>query len=116
MARVRATLPEADIAREWEVGTRMTPDYVRQIAERVAAALERNPEPAASDVAGAGLSPREHEVLRLVVAGKTNRAIGEELFISERTVERHVFHIMAKLHLDSRTGLVAWAVRHGVEP
>jgi predicted ATPase/DNA-binding CsgD family transcriptional regulator len=116
MARVRATLPEADIAREWEVGTRMTPDDVRQIAERVAAALERNPEPAASDVAGAGLSPREHEVLRLVVAGKTNRAIGEELFISERTVERHVFHIMAKLHLDSRTGLVAWAVRHGVEP
>ncbi|MGN6032138.1 MAG: response regulator transcription factor, partial [Thermomicrobiales bacterium] len=60
------------------------------------------------------LSPREEEVLHLLVAGRTNRAIGQELFISERTVEKHVLHIMTKLDLDSRTGIVAWAVRNGV--
>lgn len=59
-----------------------------------------------------GLSPREVEVLREVAAGKTNRAIGEALSISERTVERHVSNIFHKLHVSTRTAAAAWAFEH----
>ena len=62
----------------------------------------------------AGLSPRELEVLRLVAAGKTNQAIAAELFISERTVERHVSNILAKLGVGSRTAAAAYAFEHGI--
>ena len=61
-----------------------------------------------------GLTPRELEVLRLVASGATNRVIGEELFISERTVERHVSHIFRKLRVSSRAGATAYAYEHGL--
>lgn len=59
-----------------------------------------------------GLSPRELEVLRLVAAGETNRAIGEALSISERTVERHVSNIFNKLRVASRSAATAFAYEH----
>lgn len=59
-----------------------------------------------------GLTPRELEVLRLVAEGATNRAIGEELVISERTVERHVSHIFQKLRVSTRTAAAAFAYEH----
>jgi DNA-binding NarL/FixJ family response regulator len=59
-----------------------------------------------------GLSPREVEVLRLLVEGHSNREIGDQLFLSDRTVENHVGHILTKLNLDSRTAAATWAVRH----
>jgi DNA-binding NarL/FixJ family response regulator len=62
--------------------------------------------------AGHGLSPREIEVLRLVAAGATNRAIAEELVLSERTVDRHVSNILAKLRVPSRSAATAWAYEH----
>lgn len=68
--------------------------------------------PAAGD--DHGLTPREVEVLRLVASGATNRAIGEELYISERTVERHVSHILRKLQVSSRTEATAYAYEHGL--
>jgi DNA-binding NarL/FixJ family response regulator len=55
------------------------------------------------------LSDRETQVLRLVAAGKTNRAIGETLFISEKTVARHVSNIFDKLGVSSRAGATACA-------
>ncbi len=55
------------------------------------------------------LSEREAQVLRLIAAGKTNRDIGEALFISEKTVARHVSNIFDKLGVSSRTGAAAWA-------
>jgi DNA-binding NarL/FixJ family response regulator len=61
-----------------------------------------------------GLSPREVEVLRLVAAGKTNQGIATELFLSEKTVERHVSNILAKLGVGSRTGAAAYAFEHGI--
>ena len=56
-----------------------------------------------------GLSEREAQVLRLVASGKTNRAIADELFISEKTVARHVSNIFNKLGVSSRAGATAWA-------
>jgi len=60
------------------------------------------------------LSPRENEVLALVSAGKTNRVIAVELFISEKTVARHVSNIFTKLGLSSRSEATAYAFKHGL--
>ena len=59
-----------------------------------------------------GLSAREIEVLRLIAAGKTNHAIATELFLSERTVHRHVSNIFDKLGVHSRTAAVSYGIRH----
>jgi DNA-binding NarL/FixJ family response regulator len=55
------------------------------------------------------LSRREHQVAQLVARGLTNRQIAEELFLSERTVENHVQHILAKLGLRNRTQIATWS-------
>lgn len=59
-----------------------------------------------------GLSKRELQVLRHVAAGKTNRQIGSELLISERTVERHLSNIFTKLDLPSRAAATAYVYEH----
>lgn len=56
-----------------------------------------------------GLTGRELQVLRLVAAGKTNKAIGAELVVSERTVDRHVSNIFAKVGVSSRAAATAFA-------
>ena len=62
------------------------------------------------DVAGDhGLTPRQLEVLRLVAAGKTNREIATELFVSEHTIARHVQNIFSRLDVSSRTAATAYA-------
>jgi DNA-binding CsgD family transcriptional regulator/tetratricopeptide (TPR) repeat protein len=60
------------------------------------------------------LTPREAAVLGLVAAGRTNRQIGEELFISEKTVSVHVSRVMAKLDATSRTEAVSIAYQRGL--
>jgi two-component system response regulator NreC len=60
------------------------------------------------------LTPRETEVLRLIVEGYTNRQIGQELGISIRTVEGHRANISDKLGLHSRVELVRYARQHGL--
>jgi DNA-binding CsgD family transcriptional regulator len=59
-----------------------------------------------------GLSARELEVLRCLVTGKTNRAIADELCISEKTVARHVSNIFNKLGLSNRAAAIAYAYKH----
>jgi DNA-binding NarL/FixJ family response regulator len=59
------------------------------------------------------LSDRELDVLRLAAQGLTNRAIGAELGISERTVHSHLMNIFSKLHVNSRTEAAMKAVRMG---
>ena len=59
-----------------------------------------------------GLTARELEVLRLVAAGATNKAIAGELVLSERTVDRHVSNILAKLRVGSRAAATAFAYEH----
>jgi DNA-binding CsgD family transcriptional regulator len=63
---------------------------------------------------GTGLSPRERQVLWLVAAGSSNRAIATELVLSERTVERHMANIFRKLGVSSRTAATAYAYEHGL--
>jgi DNA-binding CsgD family transcriptional regulator len=60
----------------------------------------------------AGLTTREMQILALVAAGNSNRAIGAELFLSEHTVARHVQHILRKLGVRSRTAAAAYAFEH----
>ena len=59
-----------------------------------------------------GLTSRELEVLRLLAEGETNRAIAAELIVSERTVDRHVSNIFAKLGLSTRAAATAYAYKH----
>jgi DNA-binding CsgD family transcriptional regulator len=58
-----------------------------------------------------GLSPREKEVLQLIAQGRTNREIGERLFISQKTVGVHVGNILAKLDVSGRVEAAAVAIR-----
>jgi DNA-binding CsgD family transcriptional regulator len=68
-----------------------------------------------ADVA-AVLTPRETEVLALLAQGRTNRQIGAELYISEKTASVHVSNIIAKLAASGRTEAVAIAARRGLLP
>ena len=61
-----------------------------------------------------GLSERELEVLRLIALGHTNVEIGEQLFLSTRTVETHRAHIQQKTRASSRAELVRYAIDHGL--
>lgn len=60
------------------------------------------------------LSPRELDVLRLLGSGLSNREIGKTLYISERTVKKHVSRILTKLRVRSRTEAVVTAARRGL--
>ncbi|NJL27947.1 MAG: response regulator transcription factor [Thermoanaerobaculia bacterium] len=60
------------------------------------------------------LTAREIEVVRKVAAGKRNRAIANELFISEGTVKIHLHNVYDKLRCDGRLALVLWAKQHGL--
>jgi DNA-binding CsgD family transcriptional regulator len=63
-----------------------------------------------------GLSARELEVMRLLAAGKSNRAIAAQLFISEKTVARHVSNIFTKIGVSTRAQATAYAYEHGLQP
>jgi DNA-binding CsgD family transcriptional regulator len=64
----------------------------------------------------AGLSPREVEVLRLVADGLSNRAIAQQLFLSEKTVNRHLSNLFAKLDVGNRALAARFAVESGLVP
>jgi DNA-binding NarL/FixJ family response regulator len=93
-------------------------DTARQVFRQLGAApevagVEAMSGMAAPSAAG-GLTTREVQVLRLVAAGKSNRAIAAELVISEHTVARHVQNIFAKLDVSSRSAATAFAFEHGL--
>ncbi len=88
------------------------PDLAGVEAElRAAFAAPAGPEPGNA----AGLTAREIEVLRVIAAGKSNRAIAETLGISEKTVARHVSNIFLKLDVSSRAAATAFAYEHGLQ-
>ena len=73
--------------------------------------LERLRAPTAPDDPLAGLSPQERRILDLIAEGKTNRQIGEEMFLAEKTVKNYVSHLLAKLGMARRTEAAAYAAR-----
>ena len=95
---------ELDLARRAFVQLGAAPDLARLDA----LSTRRVP-----DAAG-GLTGREVEVLELIATGKTNRQVAEALFISEKTVARHVSNIFTKLAVSSRSAATAYAYRHGL--
>ncbi|MDQ1478843.1 MAG: hypothetical protein QOE62_4072, partial [Actinomycetota bacterium] len=92
-------------------------EAARAIFEQLGAALDLRD---LSDITGAnlqlpaGLSQREVEVLRLVAAGMTNKQIAAELFLSEKTIARHLSNIFTKIEVASRSAATAFAFEHHI--
>jgi DNA-binding CsgD family transcriptional regulator len=61
------------------------------------------------------LTKRELEVVEWIAEGKRNREIGEILGCSERTVQKHVQHILEKLHMETRTAVCIWCFERRLE-
>ncbi|MEU3410823.1 AAA family ATPase [Streptomyces sp. NPDC006658] len=91
-------------------------DAVARLAQRARLSLGggRRQEPAADPAAAFGLTSRERDVLGLVAAGRTNRQIAEELFISPKTASVHVSNILGKLGVAGRGEAAAVAHRLGL--
>ncbi len=64
----------------------------------------------------AGLSPRQLQILTLVANGQTYKQVAETIGIAERTVKYHMEEILARLHLDNRAQVIAYAARMGLVP
>ncbi|MEV5008063.1 AAA family ATPase [Streptomyces sp. NPDC056159] len=94
-------------------------DSVALLARRARLALSgapQQPSASADPVESLGLTSRERDVLRLVSAGRTNRQIAEELFISPKTASVHVSNILAKMGVSGRGEAAALAHRLGLFP
>ncbi|MFL4947922.1 AAA family ATPase [Streptomyces sp. MMS24-I31] len=92
-------------------------DAVARLAARGRLTLTRaTQQPSADPADSLGLTSRERDVLRLVSAGRTNRQIAEELFISPKTASVHVSNILAKLGVSGRGEAAAVAHRLGLFP
>jgi non-specific serine/threonine protein kinase len=107
---LRAQLPEPICARHWHEGQLLSTEQ----AVAYALAEEWDTTSQALPSRAGGLTVRECEVAALIAQGITNRVIAETLVISERTVERHVANIFAKLDLNSRTQIAVFAVETGL--
>jgi two-component system, NarL family, response regulator DevR len=73
--------------------------------------LERLRTPTHQDDPLAALTPQEHRILDLIAEGKTNRQIGEAMFLAEKTVKNYVSHLLAKLGMGRRSEAAAYAAR-----
>lgn len=108
MAEARAALPDRIADKAWKAGRALSSAKLRALAHEV-------PGGTRSDKASgpaAGLSKRELEVARLVASGMTSRTIAERLFLSERTVESHLEHILTKLGFSSRVQVAGWVAEY----
>jgi ATP/maltotriose-dependent transcriptional regulator MalT len=116
--RAAATVPLREARERAEaMGARPLLDEIDALARRARIALdeaEAEAEPEETPASRLGLTPRELEVLLLVAAGRTNREIGSELFMSEKTASVHVSRILAKLGVGGRVEAAAVAHRLGL--
>jgi DNA-binding NarL/FixJ family response regulator len=116
-ARTQLLIANACLA----LGDRDSADIERAAASRMFEQLGARPDldrlksaPAAENQAR--LTRRELQVLRLVATGRTNRAIADELRLSEATVARHLSNIFNKLDVSSRAAATAYAFEHDLMP
>jgi non-specific serine/threonine protein kinase len=116
VASVRTGLGETAFAEAWAAGRAL------QLAEAVTEAMTISPTPPGAAMTGklpvpderCGLTAREQEVLRLVAAGRSNPEIAEVLFMSTRTAQTHVQHILNKLDVANRAEAAAYAAKYGL--
>ena len=114
-AAARAALGVEAYALEVSTGRALSLYEVVAEATAVADAFPSPASPAPpSPAEGAGLSRREHEVLRLLAEGKSNPEIAEALYIGRGTVKSHVVNILSKLDASSRTEAATIAHRRGL--
>lgn len=85
-------------------------------AEAIYQQLGARPTRAVNNAVPGGLTKREVEVLGLIAAGASNREVAKRLFISDKTVGRHLANIFVKLGVSSRTAAAAWAHENKVLP
>ncbi|MCT7378045.1 helix-turn-helix transcriptional regulator [Chelativorans salis] len=115
-ARVRELIGLACRALGDEEGTGLELDAASATFQRLGAAPDlariASYAKAAASIQSHGLTKRELQVLRLVAAGKTNKAIASELFVSRRTIDRHVSNLLGKLDVSSRAAAIAYAHKH----
>jgi DNA-binding CsgD family transcriptional regulator len=112
----RRLLGQADFAETVAIGRNLdTSDWLR-IAEEVVFASKRHDSrpPKAESHGGDALTAREHDVLRLLVEGRSNPEIADELYVGVGTAKTHVAHILAKLGAPTRAAAATLAVRQGL--
>ncbi len=114
LAEVRASLPEPAFVAAWEEGCQLPIADAVGEARAIAASTVAPPLPVSGDASGFRLTAREFDVLRLLVEGRSDREIGEALFIGARTVQTHVANLFAKLGVNTRAEAAAVAVRRGI--
>lgn len=109
---LRERLGVDTFAAAWEIGSVLPPDEAIRLAlspHQVAETVGREAETIAPVAPPEDeLSPRQREVVQLITQGMSNKQIAEELFISERTADTHVEHILRKLGMRSRAQVAAW--------
>jgi DNA-binding CsgD family transcriptional regulator/pimeloyl-ACP methyl ester carboxylesterase len=110
-ASVAALIPDCVLLERsfGRVGARVRNDWDEHIGTRFA---DPSRQPTAID--NPGLTPRECEILGLIARGERNAAIAAKLSVSDRTIERHVQNIYAKLNVHNRAEATRWAIEHGV--
>jgi predicted ATPase/DNA-binding CsgD family transcriptional regulator len=111
LAEVQTRLDERSFADAWDAGYGLS---LEQAVEEARHALTEARGITKVEPSPAGLSPREREVLALIVDGRSNPQIADALFISRRTVQIHVSNIFGKLGVRSRTEAATMAVRGGL--
>jgi two-component system NarL family response regulator len=115
---------DEDIYRALQAGARgyllkdMSGDDLMEAIRTVHAGRSRIPPAVAQRLAdrlgGPDLTARELEVLQLIVAGKSNKEIGRDLFISEATVKTHINSVLSKLGVSDRTQAATTALQRGI--
>ena len=88
----------------------LDPALTQKVFQRVRDASRK-----AEDEAFAELNNQELKIIALIAEGKSNKAIADHVYLSEKTVRNYVSSILSKLHLSSRAEAAAYAVKHRVQ-
>ena len=112
----RKTLGADAASRAWNEGTRMAPEDAVAYALAFLSEEKDKPKPGRKPADPLALTRREQGIAALVAEGMTNRQIAGKLFISRRTAETHIQHILNKLGVNSRTQIAVWALRQQLIP
>jgi len=110
----RARLGDNAFEAAWSAGRRVPREQLQADIDRLLAAPGEEEDAIPPGPDPANLTAREREVLALLVAGRSNREIAGELFISHRTATTHVSNILAKLGVETRAAAVAYAFQHNL--